>query len=153
MKPSTGPGPTGVDVTPDTGRSMRRGRWVCALAGLALAVPLTAVAQPAVAVPAADSAPYTCHVEPGPFARCDRVYASPGETVTVNVSESGSVTQSDFQAVNRFTRGVLGTVRDVTPSSGDVVLWRNDTDALVIVELDASSARSGQINGDVVARP
>ncbi|MGW6876114.1 hypothetical protein [Streptomyces xanthophaeus] len=41
----------------------------------------------------------------------------------------------------------------MTPSSGDVVLWRNDTDALVIVELDASSARSGQINGDVVARP
>ncbi|GHI82738.1 hypothetical protein Sxan_01020 [Streptomyces xanthophaeus] len=73
--------------------------------------------------------------------------------MTVNVRESGSVTQGDFQAVNRFTRGVLGTVRDVTPASGGVVLWRNDTDALVVVELDVSSARSGQINGDVVALP
>ncbi|MGW7032216.1 hypothetical protein [Streptomyces xanthophaeus] len=41
----------------------------------------------------------------------------------------------------------------MTPASGGVVLWRNDTDALVVVELDVSSARSGQINGDVVALP
>ncbi|MET9609323.1 hypothetical protein ABZZ17_30390 [Streptomyces sp. NPDC006512] len=153
MKPSTDPVPTAVGGTRGPGRALRRGRWACAVAGLALAVPLTGTAPQAVAVPAADSAPFTCSVRPGPFERCDRVYASPGETVTVSVNESGTVTRGDFEAVARGTGDVLGTVRDVTPSSGDVVLWRNDTDRMVIVEFNATSADRGGINGMLVSAP
>ncbi|MDA5279977.1 hypothetical protein [Streptomyces sp. Isolate_45] len=128
----------------------RRGRLVGA-ACLALAA--AALGTPSVAVPSTDFAPYTCGVGPGPFQRCDRVYASAGETVTVAVAESGTVTRGDFQAVDRRTGGVLGTVQNVTPSSGTVTLWRNDTGSVVIVDLSVTSDDSGRINGSLTAGP
>lgn len=173
MRLSTETVPVNADATtPGSRRPMRRrfrsspfvrrDRWVCAVAGVVLAVPLAGAGlahapgasgpvRQAAAAPAADSAPYTCNVHPGPFDRCDRVYASPGETVSVRVNESGTVTQGDFQGVNRSTGEVLGTVRDVTPSSGAAVIWRNDTDATVVVDLLATSADSGSIHGLMVA--
>ncbi|MGW2823009.1 hypothetical protein ACWC24_18760 [Streptomyces sp. NPDC001443] len=129
---------------------------------MALAVPLGAAsAQEASAVsagvrqgamaPSADSAPYTCTVRPGPFKFCARVVALPGETVTVSVGDSGTVTRGDFQAVNRHTQEVLGTVIGVLPSFGSAVIWRNDTDRSVTVDLLASADDEGRIDGQLVA--
>ncbi|MEV7511870.1 hypothetical protein ACIPRL_35145 [Streptomyces sp. NPDC090085] len=103
--------------------------------------------------PAVDSVPYTCSVKPGPFARCDRVQTAPGETVTVQVGESGTVTRGDFRAVSRYTGETLGTVRDVTPSSGSVVIWHNDTGSSVLVDVLAASPDDGRIDGLVSAGP
>ncbi|MFB7333978.1 hypothetical protein ACFC00_20375 [Streptomyces adustus] len=102
-------------------------------------------------MPSADSAPYTCTVRPGSFKFCDRVVALPGERVTVSVSDSGTVTRGDFQAVDRSTQQVLGTVIGVLPSFGHAVIWRNDTDHSVIVDLLASADDEGRIDGRLVA--
>ncbi|MFJ9945235.1 hypothetical protein [Streptomyces erythrochromogenes] len=132
------------------GPAARRGRWLRRCTCGVFAGLMLAVVTPA---DAADSAPYTCGVTPDRFDRCDRVYTSPGETVTVQVNNTGTVSQGDFQAVNRGTGDVLGTVQDVTPSSGAAVLWRNDTDQLVIVDMLARSAESGRIHGLLSAAP
>ncbi|MFE2582610.1 hypothetical protein [Streptomyces sp. NPDC059378] len=144
----------------------RRGRWVCAIACVALAAPLASAASAASAqeasavsvgtrqgamAPAADRAPYSCSVQPGSYKFCDRVVAQPGETVTVSVSESGTVTRGDFRAVNRQTQEVLGTVIGVLPSYGAAVVWRNDTDRSVIVDLLASADDEGRVDGQLVA--
>ncbi|MER5598267.1 hypothetical protein [Streptomyces sp. NPDC002265] len=188
MKPSTDAAPVapGVVAGPggaDPGRdhrparqgrtpfhsTVRRGRWVCAIACVALAAPLASTASAASAAsapeasavsagtrqgamaPAADRAPYTCSVQPGSYKFCDRVVAQPGETVTVSVSESGTVTRGDFRAVNRQTQEVLGTVIGVLPSFGAAVVWRNDTDRSVIVDLLASADDEGRVDGQLVA--
>ncbi|MDX2391183.1 MULTISPECIES: hypothetical protein [unclassified Streptomyces] len=63
------------------------------------------------------------------------------------------MTRGDFQAVDRRTGGVIGTVQDVTPSSGTVTLWRNDTGSMVVVELNVTSDDSGRIDGILTAGP
>ncbi|MFD7874729.1 hypothetical protein ACFV5G_11580 [Streptomyces sp. NPDC059766] len=177
MKPSTdaapvargvvagpgGAGPGGDHRPARQGRTpfhsaIRRGRWVCVIACVALAAPPASAAS-AVSVgtrqgamaPAAGSAPYACSVQPGSYKFCDSVVAQPGETVTVSVSESGTVTRGDFRAVDRQTQEALGTVIGVLPSFGAAVVWRNDTDRSVIVDLLASADDEGRVDGRLVA--
>ncbi|MFG2950024.1 hypothetical protein [Streptomyces adustus] len=61
------------------------------------------------------------------------------------------MTRGDFQAVNRLTQEVLGTTIGVLPSFGHAVIWRNDTDHSVIVDLLASADDEGRIDGQLVA--
>ncbi|MFF3013656.1 hypothetical protein [Streptomyces sp. NPDC057939] len=41
----------------------------------------------------------------------------------------------------------------MTPSSGTVTLWRNDTGSMVIVELNVTSDDTGRIDGHLTAGP
>lgn len=115
-----------------------------------------AATQQLPAAPARAELHFRCTIDHDGWTDCGEIRVQQGETVTVTVTDLGTLTGADFVLFDEHGKRVRREVKDVTPQSSPATMWTHVGDLTMQVKLRIApfvAGERGSVAGVLLSQP